>query len=436
MIKLHFHKLLQKYTNVEYHSFEVIDFESLFSGLKFTFPKLIINEKEFFALVYGKEKNIVPKHWYLKKRIPVEIDEFWIIPLVQGSGGRLGTLAIGAALIALSFAFPPAAAGASALSSAGLAAAAGNIVLGIGINLVLSSLFLQELKKPDDKGEDADRVGNDSFEALQNTIDQSISVPLNYGDIRVAGQLISGTINTINHGRDEIITVGNFFVDSPSSSSIPTGADGIVDFINDFYDLGIGSLTLDSIITETGAVTSNGLDLNLLTNSAHMIGDLLAKMSSLDYTIVIEWEETATTTGQDLLFTLGSTSGAFPTDYVIMQNLGGAQPNQMYFQEALASELNNRDAISDFSGDQNTIIGINKMAIAINSADIKAAINGFGFLNVAFGAGARIGTATITVGAFGDWEGSTVGPEAQRIRKITFYPTTFDETTLEGYTVL
>jgi len=435
VIKLNFHKSLHKYTSVKNHYFYVYDFESLFNGLKFTFPKLLINDKEFYALVYGDKKQIVPRDWIVKGKIPEEVDELWLIPLIQGAGGRFGQLAIGAALIALSFVFPPAAPGAALLSGAGLTAAAGNIILGIGINLVLSALFIDELAQPTIKGEST-RRNNDFFQGLQNTVDQSIAVALHYGDVRVGGQLISGTINTINHGRDDIITVGSFFENTDADIvDLPIGATGLIDFVNGYYNLGSGDLEVGDIITETQAVTANGLDIGSLTNTAHILGPLLSLMTTLNYTVVVEWEETQSSVSQDLIFTLGSVTGSFPEDYVMMQNLGGTHPNQIYFFESLDNETNNRDVISDFSGNQDVDVGINRLAVGIDATDIKAAVNGFGFLSGAHGAGTRTGTVTLTVGAFGGWHGLTVGSKQQKIRKLTFYPLTFDESTLEGYSL-
>ena len=49
------------------------------------------------------------------------------------------------------------------------------------------------------------------FGSLQNTIDSGVAIPLIYGMHRVTGQLISGYLDTVDHGKEDIITVGSRF---------------------------------------------------------------------------------------------------------------------------------------------------------------------------------------------------------------------------------
>jgi hypothetical protein len=60
------------------------------------------------------------------------------------------------------------------------------------------------MKGPSDT---AQRRNNDMFDALDNSTDPSTPIPLIYGMPRVAGQLISGHVETITHGESDVIYV-------------------------------------------------------------------------------------------------------------------------------------------------------------------------------------------------------------------------------------
>jgi predicted phage tail protein len=100
----------------------------------------------------------------------------------------------------------------SATNAGGFFGFAARTVLGIGINMILGSLFSQGLKKPEkpDAPVEQERRNNDMFEGLQNTTDTDKMVQLNYGQVRVAGQLVSGYIETISHGQNDNISVSNY----------------------------------------------------------------------------------------------------------------------------------------------------------------------------------------------------------------------------------
>jgi predicted phage tail protein len=79
----------------------------------------------------------------------------------------------------------------------------------MGIGLVLSGLMQMLMKPPEMKGpsDTAQRRNNDMFDALDNTTDPSTSIPLIYGMPRVAGQMLSGHVETISHGESDTIYV-------------------------------------------------------------------------------------------------------------------------------------------------------------------------------------------------------------------------------------
>lgn len=152
-----------------------------------------------------------------------EGDVIHIVPAVFGGGGKRGGLLAVAALFAM-FVFFPVGAGALGGLGGGAASAAGktaavaasgaggglfsnlppflsNILVNVGLSM-LSALFT---KKQDDA--DSASRQNDMFGSLQNSTSSDTPVALHYGQVRVAGQLVSGYIQTINHARNETVTV-------------------------------------------------------------------------------------------------------------------------------------------------------------------------------------------------------------------------------------
>jgi len=225
MINIHFHKSLQKYTGIKEHKLEISTYSNLKEALLSLFPKLraLINFidnggdiNKYITLSYNK-KDLVPDSWVIKNTIADDITDLWILPGISGGGGGNNTtnILIGIAFIALAvvtagIAAPAGAGLLAGLSTTGLLGGVARMALGIGINLVLGALFSKNLKKPSDTGKTSDenqRKNNDLFEGLINTINTNTPVQLNYGLIRVPGHFISGYIDTVEHGKADIINV-------------------------------------------------------------------------------------------------------------------------------------------------------------------------------------------------------------------------------------
>ena len=82
----------------------------------------------------------------------------------------------------------------------------------IGINAGLALVTSLFTERPNDiKQTDQNIRSNDMFGSLQNTIDSGVPIPLIYGMHRVTGQLISGYLDTVDHGKEDIITVASRF---------------------------------------------------------------------------------------------------------------------------------------------------------------------------------------------------------------------------------
>lgn len=156
-------------------------------------------------------------------------DVFYVVPSIVGGGGKRGNMLL---LAALAIAAPGigsmigggtflggyGAVGTSIASTVGMAAptagtgAALSIGQAVGINAGLALVTSYFTSKPDDIRQTDQAVrANNMFGGLQNTIDSGTPIPLIYGMHRLTGQLISGYLDTVDHGRDDVITVESRF---------------------------------------------------------------------------------------------------------------------------------------------------------------------------------------------------------------------------------
>lgn len=199
------------------------DFYNLVSFLVNSFP-------EFNRLIKRIKSDTLDTDFFLldsnKKRITlqeIEItslkdDFYYLVPSLMGKGGKgslFAFIGLGIGLIALAIIAAPAAGlTATAFSIGSLKVSYLSIVL-FGAGLVLNGVMglIQKPPKSDSpqyEGGDS-KIENSSFSSLQNTTGVGIPVPINYGNIRVAGQLISGYLLTKNHGKGDIIKVSESF---------------------------------------------------------------------------------------------------------------------------------------------------------------------------------------------------------------------------------
>lgn len=242
-IKVNFHKTLHKYTKgYSEFTFEVNSFNELSYAIKNTFEELIVKFMDFSNFTTSKDilimlddkKQLITEKTILRN--PTDIHEVYVVPSISGGGGGKSGIILGAAIAAFAFFAIPAIAGAtgalgsgtlaagttSTLGSAasafsGLSGAAGfaaRTLLGIGINLVLGGLASLFTKKPKPKDQELDRPerrDNNAFGSLTNSTSSDNTVPMVYGMHRIGGQLVSGYIKTRDHGKNDIVKVGEEF---------------------------------------------------------------------------------------------------------------------------------------------------------------------------------------------------------------------------------
>ena len=224
-VTLKFHPTIQQYTNgVKEHTVKINDLMDLRNSLEHLFPQLGIhikrircglNSRENIALV-NKNKRVLDRDDYLIGKLRKTDTHFYIVPLFLGGGGKGTTqLILGAALIALSLSGVLPAAGAlpGILSSISLQ----GIAMKMGISMVLSGVMGMMLKTPTPAVQGSQttdseaRIDNKIFQGLQNTTQSNTPVPIIYGRTRVGGQFVSGEILSIQHVRNESITVSSLF---------------------------------------------------------------------------------------------------------------------------------------------------------------------------------------------------------------------------------
>lgn len=226
MAVLKFHSSLHKYVTKPRLKVSLNSCDEVINYLKGTQPKLAkyINRistgktVENLMLCNSKGKVITREEYVLKK--PADDETLHIVPCVFGGGGKFGRIIIGVALVALALsgAIGPAlpallGTGGAAPVSMGLVQ---SLVFGIGVSLTmggLSQLFTKTPKaaRMENKFDGEARRENDMFGALQNTTDSGTPIPLVYGNMRIAGQLISGYLDVSEHGKNDTVSVSSSF---------------------------------------------------------------------------------------------------------------------------------------------------------------------------------------------------------------------------------
>ena len=192
---------------------------------------------ESFVFLDKNYKIISAEELYLKHAR--DGDTIYIAPAIIGGGGKRGGLLGILALAAFAFiALPALAVGAAAYSAgaglgsaisagvgsigaagsfgAGVAAIKGspflmNLVTNVGLSL-LSSLFASNPKEENTRQ-------NDIFGSLTNSTDSGTPVALNYGLMRVAGQMINGYVLSLGHTKTQQMNVYGEVIENENTSA-------------------------------------------------------------------------------------------------------------------------------------------------------------------------------------------------------------------------
>ena len=188
--------------------------------------------QESFTYVTEDFKVIKRDEYTLKK--PKEGSVIYIAPVVTGGGGRRGQLiaAIGLAVVggyAMGGGFTPDGFSFAKLSANFGAAPVGDgtllgnlgarlpsMLLSIAGNMALSVIQSLFVSRP--KGKDVEvskdsgsRAENNIFGSLQNTTQSGTPIALNYGNMRVGGQFLSGYILSQQHAQNDAPSLASIF---------------------------------------------------------------------------------------------------------------------------------------------------------------------------------------------------------------------------------
>ena len=180
--------------------------------------------EEGFAFL-DKDLNVVTEEELHIRRVH-ENDTIYLAPVIVGGGGKKGGLLAAIAVVGI-IAFTGGAA-APALTTTGTTAAgtvaggaggglfssfaampsfAQSLFLNVGMSMI-SSLFTKK-KKPADTDTSTRQAG--AFGSLTNSTQSGTPIALHYGQVRVAGQMLSGYIDSDDHGKNDVIRVDGKF---------------------------------------------------------------------------------------------------------------------------------------------------------------------------------------------------------------------------------
>ena len=183
MYNIRFHKTLLPIGAQTQLSADISRVSDLLSYIKNLYPNLDKSR----ILLLDQDFRPFPDSWITRDEIPIDQTGCHIVPLVCGNFETITATVVGQAVV--------------------------KTIVGTVIAFALGAVIQAVMPKPkrSDTGiTDQDRRNNDAFDGLINTVDSSNSIPLNYGMLRVGGQIISADVDTINHDKGATISVSNY----------------------------------------------------------------------------------------------------------------------------------------------------------------------------------------------------------------------------------
>jgi predicted phage tail protein len=245
--QLKIHSSLQKFFSDSSYTVDLHTYFDVVPYLNSMHPKfkkymLDVEQNEFTENVFilDSDYRIVEPDEAQLRRIKDD-DTLYLVPGITGGGGKRGGLFAMVAMIGFAAAtgglgaFSLGGAGAAALpasatavntsTAAGVATASGGAggglfsafsslpgfaknILGNIALAVVASLFTS---KPKPMETDNSTRENGMFGSLTNTSESGTPIPLVYGHFRVAGQFLSGYIDSEQHGKNDVVNVGDKF---------------------------------------------------------------------------------------------------------------------------------------------------------------------------------------------------------------------------------
>ena len=211
LVKIVPHSSLLPYFNSEQKEFiaDLDSYSDIVSYLDNLHPKFgnlirrISNDNEISHItILDKEYKPVPDNALLVTRCK-EGDVIYIVPTFMGAKGKAGKIFAFVAILALTVAT----AGATTPFLTAVHQIGRTLLVNVGLAL-LARIFNKKPEKdagPDQRGKSSILSG------LQITTSPGTPIPLHFGEVRVAGHLISGYVDPILHAQNDVIRVGSYF---------------------------------------------------------------------------------------------------------------------------------------------------------------------------------------------------------------------------------
>ena len=280
------HSTLQSYFIGQSISVHLDSYSDLLDYLIVMQPKFMLYSKEIMAAGIQESFIFLDEDLSEITREDLAIKRFkkdttiHIVPVIIGGGGKRGGIfAILASVVLFAFAGPLGGLIQGIIPGAALKAGitGQSIITQLAVGLAISGLSALLMKSPiSAKDSEKARVENNMFASLRNTIDSGTFVPINYGQVRVAGQLITGYIKTINHPKGfnvsvrDVIGFNNSLIDPILAAqsgflTLPANLDtisasGLVMYIDAGVSLsypGTGTVVTDIISGQQGTINGN-----------------------------------------------------------------------------------------------------------------------------------------------------------------------------------
>ena len=210
------HSTLQKFFRGTDLKAEVNSYADILDYLQSIHPDFLVYVKkqaelglqETFTFLDKNLRELTKDEMFIRRA--KEGDIIYIVPAIVGGGGKRGIFAM-LAMAALMIAMPylaPTLAGVQLVAATATTAAitVGTLATTIGINLALMGVSMLLMPKAGSGAAESSR-DNDAFGSLVNTTTSGMPIALNYGLVRVAGQLVSGYVKTMESDKDDIITL-------------------------------------------------------------------------------------------------------------------------------------------------------------------------------------------------------------------------------------
>lgn len=218
-VKIKPHSTLQKLFPQAVLEADLFHYQDLLEYLNSLFPQYKHYTKQLasegfpeLVLFLDKDLNPISNQDFLVKKFK-EGDEVYLVPGIGGSKflKKAFKVIVGIGLVIAAPFVAPAVLGTLGIAATATAVAiTTSVITAIGVSLAVAGaveLMMPTTPTPGDAGTQAESA---MFASLTNQAASGITIPLNYGQVRVAGQLLSGYTTPIPHGPNEVIRIEDY----------------------------------------------------------------------------------------------------------------------------------------------------------------------------------------------------------------------------------